>query len=66
MSTWNNNTYSNVMCIGFYRLCVGGNNVLLTDVLFVPFIRRNLISISALNGKGFEVKFVSGKVIVEK
>lgn len=58
--------YSDVMRIGFYHLNVGGNNVLLINVLFEPSTRRNLVSVSALIGKMFEVHFVPRKVTIGK
>lgn len=38
----------------------------LSDVLFVPGIKRNLISISTLEDKGYQVSFVEGKVLAWK
>lgn len=38
----------------------------LRDVLFALGIKRNLISISALEGKGYHVAFVDGKVLAWK
>lgn len=38
----------------------------LSDVLFVPSIKRNLISISALEDKGYHVAFVDRKVLAWK
>lgn len=35
----------------------------LSDVLFVPRIKRNLISISALEDKGYQIAFSEGKVL---
>jgi hypothetical protein len=35
----------------------------LSDVLFVPGMRRNLVSISALEDKGYKVSFSDGKVL---
>lgn len=43
-----NNTYSDIMGIRSYRLNVGENNVLLTEVLFVSSMIRNLLYISIL------------------
>lgn len=36
----------------------------LNDVLFVPGIKRNLVSISALEDKGYQVAFSEGKVLL--
>jgi hypothetical protein len=35
----------------------------LSDALFVPGIRRNLVSISSLEDKGYKVSFSDGKVL---
>ena len=35
----------------------------LSDVLYVPRMKRNLVSISALEGKGYKVAFSDGKVL---
>jgi hypothetical protein len=35
----------------------------LSDVLFAPGMRRNLVSISALENKGYKVAFSDGKVL---
>ena len=34
------------------------------DVLYVPRLKKNLLSISALDKKGFRVSFVDGKVLM--
>ena len=34
------------------------------DVLFVPILKKNLLSISALDAKGMRVAFVDGKVLM--
>ena len=34
------------------------------DVLFVPGLKKNLLSISALDAKGLRVAFIDGKVIM--
>ncbi|KAF3792772.1 Retrovirus-related Pol polyprotein from transposon TNT 1-94 [Nymphaea thermarum] len=46
-----NNSYCDVMGIGTYRLNVGGTSVVLNEVLYVPSMRRNLVSVPALTGK---------------
>ena len=57
-----NNTYCDVLGIGSVRVpLLGGNTLVLTDVLYAPTIRRNLISIPLLTQKGFEVRFKGGK-----
>jgi hypothetical protein len=35
----------------------------LSDVLFVPGMRQNLVSISSLENKGYNVAFSDGKVL---
>ena len=35
----------------------------LSDVLYVPGIKRNLVSISSLKDKGYKVAFSDGKVL---
>lgn len=60
------NTYNDVMRIGIYQINIWGSNVLLTDVLYVLIMRRNLVLVSTLTNKGFEVYFIPGKVIMEK
>ena len=34
------------------------------EVLFVPGLKKNLLSISALDAKGMRVEFIDGKVIM--
>ena len=34
------------------------------DVLFVPGLKKNILSISALDGKGMRVAFVDGQVLM--
>jgi hypothetical protein len=41
-----------------------GNSLHMKDVLFVPVLRKNLLSISALEDKGYRVAFVDGQVLV--
>ena len=36
----------------------------MSDVLFVPRLKKNLLSISALEDKGYRVAFVDGQVLV--
>lgn len=56
-----NNTYSDVINIGFYRINMRGNNILLKDVLFVYSIRINLVSVTAVIAKGFPDKITAEK-----
>eukprot|EP00253_Pinus_taeda_P012928 PITA_12928 len=41
-----------------------GNTIHLQDVLYVPDLKTNLVSISAMEGKGYKVTFSDGKVRV--
>lgn len=41
-----------------------GDNLVLTNILLAPNIRRNLMSIPQLDKKGFENRFISGKATV--
>jgi len=39
-----------------------GNTLHLQEVLYVPDLKKNLVSISAMEDKGFKVAFIDGKV----
>jgi hypothetical protein len=41
-----------------------GNPLLIKDILFVQGLKKNLLSISALEDKGFRVAFVDGQVLL--
>ena len=41
-----------------------GNNVHLSNVLYVPGLKKNLVSISCLEDKEDRIAFVDGKVLV--
>ena len=41
-----------------------GKSIKMTDVLFVPGLKKNLLSISALDAKGTRVAFVDGQVLM--
>eukprot|EP00253_Pinus_taeda_P032298 PITA_32298 len=43
-----------------------GNTIQLQDVLYVPDLKKNLVSISAMEDKGYKVTFSNGKVCVWK
>ena len=43
-----------------------GNTIHLQDVLYVPDLKKNLVSILAMEDKGYEVAFGDGKVHVRK
>ena len=40
------------------------NHLLIKDILFVQNLKKNLLSISALEDKGFRVAFVDGQVLL--
>ena len=41
-----------------------GNPLKMKDVLYVPGLKKNLLSISALDKKGFRVAFIDGQVLM--
>ena len=41
-----------------------GKSIKMKDVLFVPGLKKNLLSISALEKKGFKVAFVDGEILL--
>ena len=41
-----------------------GKAMKMKDVLYVPGIKKNLVSISALDKRGFRVAFIDGKVLM--
>ena len=41
-----------------------GKSLTMKEVLFVPGIKKNLLSISALDAKGMRVAFIDGQVIM--
>ena len=41
-----------------------GKSIKMKDVLFVPGLKKNLLSISALDAKGMRVSFVDGQVLM--
>ena len=43
-----------------------GNTIHLQDVLYVPDLKKNLVSVSAMEDKGYKVTFINGKVRVWK
>src|SRR3954469_2083470 len=43
-----------------------GKKLTLLNVLFVPDIRKNLISVDLLDTRGFKVSVESGKIILKK
>ena len=62
-----NNIYCDVLDIGTVKIMIPRErNLYLSDVLFAPTMRRNLISIPCLDEKGFEIRFHFGKVSIGK
>ena len=43
-----------------------GQVLRLQDVLYVPDLKKNLVSISTMEDKGFKVAFIDGKVCIWK
>eukprot|EP00253_Pinus_taeda_P032333 PITA_32333 len=43
-----------------------GNSIHLQEVLYIPNLKKNLVSISAMEDKGYKVAFIDGKVRVWK
>ena len=41
-----------------------GKSMIMKEVLFVPGLKKNLLSISALDAKGTRVAFINGQVIM--
>ena len=41
-----------------------GNSLKTKDVLYVPGLKKNLLSISSLENKGFKVAFIDGDVLM--
>jgi hypothetical protein len=41
-----------------------GNSMKMKDILYVPGLTKNLLSISALENKGFRVSFIDGEVLM--
>ena len=61
-----NNTYNDVLGEVKCKFSIGDSVIVLNNVLYMPSIRRNLISIPVLDEKGFEVKMKSGRVFISK
>jgi hypothetical protein len=40
------------------------NSITMKDVLYVPGLKKNLLSISALDKKGYRVAFIDGEVLM--
>lgn len=49
-----------------YQINMRGSHVLLTDVMYVLSMKNNLVSMSPLTGKCFEICFVPRKVTMKK
>ncbi|KAF7130548.1 hypothetical protein RHSIM_Rhsim10G0106900 [Rhododendron simsii] len=62
-----NNSYCDVAGIGTVKVMLPGDqNLHLTDVLYSPTMKRNLISVPRLDENDFEVRFRSEKVSIGK
>ena len=61
-----NNTYNDVLGEGRCKSSIGDSVIVLNNVLYVPTVRRNLISVPVLDEKGFEVKMKFGRVFIKK
>jgi hypothetical protein len=61
-----NNTYSDVLDEGKCKIFVKRSIVVLHNVLYVSNIRRNIIYVPVLDGKGYGIKFKFGKVYISK
>ena len=47
----------------YYKL-VSGKSMTMKEVLFIPRLKKNLLSISALDAKGMRVAFIDGQVLM--
>lgn len=64
MELGDNKSYP-VKCIGSTSIELeGGGNIHLNNILYVPNLCKNLISISSLEEKGYRIAFIYGKVVV--
>ncbi|KAL4187643.1 hypothetical protein AMTRI_Chr09g40010 [Amborella trichopoda] len=62
-----NDTYCDVLGVSTFKLCLPRRtHRLLTDTLYAPNMRRNLISVPRLDDKGYEIRFKSGQVTIGK
>lgn len=61
-----NNAYSDVWSEGKCKLYVNGLLVILSDVLYVPNVRRNLVLVFVLDKKGFKAGMKLGVVNIIK
>ena len=53
------------MKLGYdYQYPIFGKSLKMKDVLYVPGLKKNLLSILALNAKGIRVAFVDGQVLM--
>ena len=54
-----------IKCVGeASNILESGNHLKMKDVLYVPDLKKNFLSISGLEKKGFRVSFVDGKVLM--
>ncbi|KAM1500447.1 hypothetical protein ACFX10_023002 [Malus domestica] len=61
-----NNTYVDVLGEGDCKIKNSKSTIVLKNVLFAPNIRRNLVSVSVPEKKGFETRFMNGAVTIGK
>ncbi|KAL4200170.1 hypothetical protein AMTRI_Chr03g148370 [Amborella trichopoda] len=62
-----NDTYYDVLGVGTFKLCLPRRtNILITDTLYAPNMRCNLIYVPMLDDKGYEIRFRSGRVSIGK
>uniref|UniRef100_A0A2N9EIG2 CCHC-type domain-containing protein n=1 Tax=Fagus sylvatica TaxID=28930 RepID=A0A2N9EIG2_FAGSY len=61
-----NNTYSDVLGEGRCKFSIGDSVIVLNNMLYVPSVCKNLISVPVLDEKGFEVKMKSSHVFISK
>jgi hypothetical protein len=64
-----NNTYNDVLGEGKSEKCkisINRSIIVLYNVLYVPNICRNLISVPILDDKGYSIKFKSRKVYISR
>lgn len=61
-----NNTYVDVQGIGDFKISSNNSTIILKYVLFAPTIRKNMISMSLLEEKDFEIRFKFGFATIGK
>ncbi|KAM1386317.1 hypothetical protein ACFX2F_032787 [Malus domestica] len=61
-----NNTYVDVLGEGDCKINNSKSTTVLKNVMLAPNIRRNLVTVSVLEKKGFKTKFMNGDVTIGK